>query len=60
MGSKNWIENMHMKKGAERNSAKKAGVSTGEYAEKNDKKPGKAGRRARLAETLMSINKGKK
>ena len=57
MGSKHWIQNAIKKPGAERNAAKRAGMSTMEYAEKNDQKPGKAGKRARLAETLMKLRK---
>lgn len=61
MGSKNWIENMNMKKGAESGAAKKAGMSTAAYAEKTDNsKDPKKKRRAVLAETLMGLNKGKK
>lgn len=54
--SKNWIEKAVSKHpGAEHDAAKRAGMSTAAYAEKNDKKPGKAGRRARLTETLMNL-----
>lgn len=60
MGSKHWIENMHMKKGAERDAAQKAGMSTAAYAEKTDNsKDPKKRRRAHLAETLMALPKGK-
>ena len=59
--SKHWIEDMHMKKGAEKASAQKAGMSTSAYAAKtaNSSNP-KTKKRALLAKTLMGMNKGKK
>lgn len=57
MGSKNWIAGAIKKPGAEKAAAQKAGMSTAAYAAKNDSKPGKAGKRARLAETLMAMRK---
>lgn len=60
MGSKNWIEKATSKnKGSFSSAAKKAGESTAEYAQEKSGAKGKLGRRARLAETLMSL-KGKK
>lgn len=57
----NWIAkataNSH---GQFKAKAKKAGMSTGAYAEKEVGAPGKTGKQARLAETLMSMSKGKK
>ena len=58
--SKNWIEGAIKHPGAEKDAAKRAGMSTEAYAEKNQSKGGKAGRRARLALTLMSMHKGGK
>jgi hypothetical protein len=46
-------------KGALRNAAKKAGMSTKEYAEKNKDAQGTKGARSRLALTLMGLNKKK-
>lgn len=38
--------------------AKKAGMSTAAYAQKESKAPGKLGKEARVAETLMMMHKG--
>lgn len=55
---KNWIEAATVNhKGAFAKSARKAGKSTAEYANKEKDAPGKLGRRARLAKTLMGLNK---
>lgn len=40
--------------------AKDAGMSTKAFAKKEASAPGKTGKQARLAETLMGLNKGKK
>jgi hypothetical protein len=61
MGSKDWIEKATSKnKGSFSAAAKKAGESTAEYADEKASAGGKMGRRARLAQTLMSMNKGGK
>ena len=39
--------------------AKKAGMSTAAYARKMESAPGKTGKQARLAETLMGLRKKK-
>lgn len=55
---KNWIEKATAKnKGAFAKSARKAGVSTAQFAKKEQNAPGKMTRRARLAKTLMGLNK---
>lgn len=55
---KNWIEAATSKnKGSFAKSARKAGKSTPEFANKEQSAPGKMGRRARLAKTLMGLNK---
>lgn len=59
MSSKNWIAGAIKHPGAEKSAAKKAGMSTAAYAKKNAGKKGVAGKRARLAETLISMKKGK-
>jgi hypothetical protein len=59
MSAKHWIENAIRKPGAEKKAAKKAGMSTEAYAGAHDEDSGKAGRRARLTETLMKL-RGKK
>jgi hypothetical protein len=55
MNAKHWIEDAIRKPGSEKKAAKRAGVSTADYAETHDADSGKAGRRARLAETLMKL-----
>lgn len=59
MGSKDWIEKAikPKNKGSFSGAAKKAGESTAEYANEKQDAPGKIGRRARLAKTLMSMGK---
>ena len=59
---KKWIQDIHMKKGALR---KELGVKKGEDIPAKKlaaaaKKKGKIGQRARLAETLKGLNKGRK
>ncbi len=53
---KNWIAGAIKKPGAEKNAAKKAGMSTHEYMEKHKNSPGKAGARARLGLRLESMH----
>lgn len=56
--SKDWIEKATAKnRGSFSASAKKAGESTAEYASEKSGAKGKLGRRARLAQTLMGLNK---
>lgn len=56
---KNWIEKATAKnKGAFAKSARKAGKSTAAFADKEQSAHGKMGRRARLAKTLMGLNRG--
>lgn len=56
--SKDWIEKAVSKnKGSFSGAAKKAGESTAEYANEKQDAPGKMGRRARLAKTLMGMKK---
>lgn len=43
-----------------RAKAEKAGMSTAAYARKEEHAPGKTGKQARLAETLMGLNHSKK
>jgi len=55
---KNWIAAATSKhKGAFSKSARKAGKSTAEYASEKASASGTLGRRARLAKTLMGLNK---
>lgn len=42
-----------------REKAERAGMSTGAYAKKESGAPGKLGKEARLAKTLMSMHHGK-
>lgn len=53
----NFIEHMHMKKGAFGKKAAAAGKSTGAYAKQEQSAPGKTGAQARLAQTLMGLQK---
>lgn len=59
MSSKNWIAGAIKKPGSFGAAAKKAGKSTAEFASEKEDAPGKMGKRARLAQTLMSMRKGK-
>lgn len=52
-----WIEKAIKHPGAESKAAKKAGMSTHEYAEKHQGDTGTAGKRARLALTLAKMTK---
>ena len=57
MSSKSWIAGAIKKPGSFSAAAKKAGKSTAEYASEKADAPGKMGKRARLAETLMKMRK---
>jgi hypothetical protein len=57
MAAKNWIKKAIKKPGSVSAAAKKAGESTAEYAEEKGDAPGRLGKRARLAETLMKLRK---
>jgi hypothetical protein len=57
MSSKNWIAGAIKKPGSFSAAAKKAGKTTAEYADEKSGASGKLGRRARLAQTLMSMRK---
>lgn len=61
MASKNWIAGAinPKTKGSFSAAAEKAGESTAEYADEKSGAKGKLGKRARLAQTLMSMRKGK-
>ena len=54
---KNWIGNAIKRPGALRRKARKAGESTKTYARKHAHSPGRTGKQARLALTLMRVNK---
>lgn len=58
MASKKWIagatKNSH---GQFKAKAQKAGMSTADYAQKMQHAPGKTGKQARLAATLMGLHK---
>lgn len=56
---KNWIKDAvkPANKGKFSAKAKKAGVSTAEYAEEKAEAPGKLGQQARFAKTVMKLNK---
>lgn len=53
----NWIKGAVKHKGAEKNAAKKAGMSTQAYMKKHKNDSGKAGKRARLGLTLSRMSK---
>ncbi len=57
--AKKWIAGAIKKPGSFTASAKKAGMSTHAYAEKEKHASGKAGQRARLALTLGKLRKKK-
>lgn len=61
MAKKRWIQkataNAH---GQFRKKAEKAGESTREYAEQEKDAPGKTGKQARLALTLMGMGKSRR
>lgn len=54
---KKWIKSAIKHPGAFKAEAEKAGKSTKEFAEEHKHDSGKTGARARLAETLMGMNK---
>lgn len=54
---KQWIKGAIKKPGAFSSKAKKAGESTAEYAKEKASAPGKLGKQARLASTLMGMKK---
>lgn len=53
--AKKWIAKANLKKGAFTKSAKAAGESVHEHAEKEKDAPGKEGKRARLALTFEKM-----
>jgi hypothetical protein len=59
MNSKSWIERAIKKPGALNGQAERAGENTPEFASEHVDAEGKTGKRARLAETLMKMRKGK-
>lgn len=58
--SSKWIKGAIEHPGAFSAKAKAAGKSTAEFAREKENAPGKLGKQARLAETLMGMNKGGK
>lgn len=54
---KNFIKGAIKRPGAFRAKAKKAGMSTAAYAAKEKNAPGRLGKQARLAQTLMAMGK---
>ncbi len=54
---KNWVKKAVPKenRGKFREKAERAGMSTAEYAKKEEHAPGTLGKEARLAETLMGL-----
>lgn len=57
MSKKRWISSAIRHPGAERNAAKRAGMSTHAYMEKHKGDSGKAGARARLGLRLEAMRK---
>jgi hypothetical protein len=55
---KHWIENAIQKPGSFSADARRHGETTEEYAREKESAPGKTGKRARLAETLLKMRKG--
>lgn len=61
MAKKNWVKKAtEGGKGVFRKKAEAAGESTAEFAEEKADAPGKLGKEARLATTLMGMHKGAK
>ena len=58
--AKNWIKGAIKHPGALKAKAQKAGESTRDYAKQHAGDGGQTGRQARLAITLMKMNKGKR
>lgn len=58
MAKKKWVKGVteHMHKGLFKEKAEKAGESTGAYAREEEHAPGKLGKEARLAESLMAMH----
>lgn len=57
---KKWIKSAIKHPNAERNAAKRAGMSTHSFMEKNKDAPGTAGKRARLGLTLEGMHHKRK
>ena len=57
--SKHWISAAIKHPGSFRKAAERAGKTTREFAAEHAGDGGKMGQKARLAETLMGMNKGK-
>jgi hypothetical protein len=55
--AKQWIQNMHMKRGALTKSASAAGKSPMRFAQEHKSDKGKTGARSRLALTLSKFHK---
>ena len=55
-GSKKWIKGAIKHPGAFSAKAKKAGKTTAEFASEKSDAPGKLGKQARLASTLMGMH----
>lgn len=60
MAGKKFIKSAIKHPGAFKKQAEAAGESTKEFAAQHKHDSGKTGQRARLAETLMSMNHGKR
>ena len=54
---KDWIEGAVQRPGAFKAKAKAAGESTREFAKEKASAPGRTGKQARLAETLIGLKK---
>ncbi len=61
MAKKGWVKKAvpDSRKGVFKKKAEAAGMSTAAYAEKEKDAPGKLGKEARLAQTLMSMGSKK-
>lgn len=57
--SRKWIKGAIKRPGAFKAKAEAAGKTTREFAAEKADAPGRLGQQARLAETLMGMNKGK-
>lgn len=57
--SRKWIDGAIKRPGAFKAKAEAAGKTTREFAAEKADAPGRLGRQARLAETLMGMNKSK-
>jgi hypothetical protein len=53
-----WIKGAIKRPGAFKAKAEKAGMSTASYADKEKNAPGRTGKQARLAKTLMGMRGG--